>query len=70
MERGLDIRKDLYAKVVLSGGVAMIQVFGEQMAKECDVSYAKEFVVFSNSDRRSQVWAQRLTKLRRVLDCT
>ena len=35
-----DIRKDLYANVVLSDGGAMLQGIGEQMAKECNVSYA------------------------------
>ena len=38
-----DIREDLYAMVGLPDGVAMFQETGEQMAKECNVSYAKEF---------------------------
>ena len=36
----VDIRKDLYAKVVLSDSVAVSQGIGEQIAKECNVSYA------------------------------
>ena len=38
----VDIRRDLYAKVVLSNGIAMFQGIGEQMAKVCNVSYAKD----------------------------
>ena len=34
MKFDVDIGKALYAKVVLSGGVAMFQGIGEQMAKE------------------------------------
>ena len=41
MKCDVDIRKDLFAKVVLSDGVAMFQGIGEQMAKECNVSCAK-----------------------------
>ena len=48
-----DLRKDLHAKVVLSDGVAMFQGIGEHMAKECNVSFAKDF--FRNSERRSQL---------------
>ena len=51
----VDIREDLYSKVVLSDGVAMFQGIGEQMAKECNGSCAKVSVVFSNSERRSQL---------------
>ena len=43
MKCDVDIRKVLHAKVVLSDGVAMFQGIGEQMAKECDVSCAKDF---------------------------
>mmetsp|Transcript_19164 Transcript_19164/g.51226 ORF Transcript_19164/g.51226 Transcript_19164/m.51226 type:complete len:102 (-) Transcript_19164:54-359(-) len=44
MKCDVDIRKDLYAKVVLSDGVAMFQGIGEQMAKECNVGYANDFL--------------------------
>ena len=37
MKCDVDIRKDLYGKVVLSDGVAMFQGIGEKMAKECNV---------------------------------
>ena len=53
MKCEVDIRKDLYVKVVLSDGVAMFQGIGEQMAKQCNVSYATDF--FVNSERRSQL---------------
>ena len=43
MKCDVDIRKDLYAKVVLSDSVAMFEGIGEQMAKECNVSYAEDF---------------------------
>ena len=39
-----DIRKDLYAMVVLPGGVAMFQGIGEYRAKECNVSFDRVFV--------------------------
>ena len=55
MKCDVDIRKDMYAKVVLSDSAAMLQGIGEQMAKECNVSYAMVFFVFSNSERRSQL---------------
>ena len=42
MKCDVDIRKDLYAKVVLSDSVAMYQGIGEQTAKECNVSYAED----------------------------
>ena len=44
MKCDVDIRKDLYAKVVLSDGVTMFQGIGEQIAKEYNVSYAKVFL--------------------------
>ena len=47
-------RKDLYAMVVLPGGVDMFQGVGDHTAKECNVSYDRVFC-FSNSDRRSQL---------------
>ena len=43
MKCDVDIRKDLYAKVVLPDSVAMLQEIGEQRAKECSVSHAKGF---------------------------
>ena len=43
MKFDVDIRKDLHAKVVLSNGVAVFQGIGEQKAKECNGSYAKDF---------------------------
>ena len=46
MKCGVDIRKDLYAKVVSSDGAATFQGTGEQMAKECNVSFAKGFFFF------------------------
>ena len=39
-----DIRKDLYAMLVLPGGFAVFQGIGEQMAIECNVSCAKDFL--------------------------
>ena len=65
MKCDVDIRKDLYAKVVLSDGVAMFQEIGEQMAKQCNVSYATDFF-FSYSERRSQAGH----KFGPVLECT
>ena len=53
MKCDVDIRKDVYAKVVLSDGVATFQGICEQMAKECSVSYAQGF--FINRERRSQL---------------
>ena len=44
MKRDVDIRKDLYTKVVLSDSVAMLQG-RDQMTKECNVSYADDFFV-------------------------
>ena len=41
-----DIRKCLYAKVVLSVSVAMLQEIGEQMPNECDVCQAEDFFCF------------------------
>ena len=38
----VDIRKCLYAKVVLSDSVAMLEETGEQMPNECDVSHAED----------------------------
>ena len=49
MQCGVDIRKDWYAKVVSSDGVATFQGTGEQMAKECNVSFAKGFFFFSRT---------------------
>ena len=46
MECAADIRKCLYAKVVLSDSVAMLQEIGEQMPNECDVSHAEDFFLF------------------------
>ena len=54
MKCDVDIRKDLYAKVVLSDSVAMLQG-RDQMTKECNVSYADDFFCFRNSGRRSQL---------------
>ena len=45
MKCDVDIRKDLYAKVVLSDGVATFQGIGEQMVRECNVSHAKDFLL-------------------------
>ena len=41
----VDIRNDLRAKVVLSDGVALSKGYGEEMAKECSVSCANEFLL-------------------------
>ena len=41
----VEIRKDLYAKVVWSDGVAMFHGIDEQMAKNCNVSYANDLLV-------------------------
>ena len=47
MKCDVDIRKDLYAKVVFSDGVEMFQGIGEKMAKECNVCYAKDLCLQS-----------------------
>ena len=44
-----DTRKCLYAKVVLSDSVAMLQGIGEQRPNECDVSHAKDFFFVSRN---------------------
>ena len=46
MECAADIRKCLYAKVVLSDSVAMFQVISKQMSNQCDVSYASDSFLF------------------------
>ena len=63
-----DIRKDLYAKVMLFSGVAMFQGIGEQMAKECNVSYDRVFASVTVSVEVSL--GTKLAKLRGGLECT
>ena len=43
MKCAADIRKCLYAKVVLFDSVAMLQEIGEQRPNECDVSLVEDF---------------------------
>ena len=43
MECDADLHKCLYAKVVLSDSVAMLQEIGEQMPNERDASHAEDF---------------------------
>ena len=45
MKCNVEIFRDLYAKVVLSDGVAMFQGIGEQTPNEYNVSYAKDFLL-------------------------
>ena len=49
MECAADIRKCLYAMVVLSDSVAMLQEIGEQMPNECDVGHAEDFFLVTVS---------------------
>ena len=68
-ERDVDTRKGLYSKFVLSDVVSMFQGVGEQMAKECNVSYTQRFF-FSNSKRRSQLGHKVVPAEGGVLECT
>ena len=46
IQAAADIRKCLYAKVVLSDSVAMLQEIGEQRPNECYVSLVEDFFLF------------------------
>ena len=58
MECAGDIRKCLYANVVLSDSVAMIQEISKQIPNECDVSDTERTFFLVTVGSRSPAWAQ------------
>jgi len=54
-----DIRKDLYANIILSGGTSMFEGMGERLEKEVKAlaPYTMKIKVLASPDRKYSVWA-------------
>ena len=58
MKCDVDIRKDLYANIVLSGGTTMFQGIGERMTKELTAlaPSTMKIKVIAPPERKYSVW--------------
>merc|ERR1712126_127335 len=65
MKCDVDIRKDLYANVVLSGGTTMFQGIGERMTKELTAlaPSTMKIKVVAPPERKYSVWMEGLSCL-------